>query len=227
MNWFYTYYLYLLTYCVYFWVLSSVYLVCESESVSHSVVSDSLWPHRIQPTGFLCQWNSPGKNTEVGCYSLLQGIFPTQELNLGLLHCRQILYHQGSYQGSLVSYSTYCRFEICLEIWTYDAWRFCSSFLRLLWIFCIFCVSIWSLRLFVFYYCKKKKCPMGSNGDIIEFVDGFGVVYCEHNTNTQYCVLCIAYHVLWTCQQYCLPIHEHQMSFHLFVCPFISLIYIL
>ena len=38
---------------------------------------------------------SPGKpkNTGVGSLSLLQGIFPTQELNWGLLHCRQILYH--------------------------------------------------------------------------------------------------------------------------------------
>ena len=44
-------------------------------------------------------WNSPGKNTEVGCHSLLLGIFPTQGSNLGLLHCRQILYHL-SYQGS-------------------------------------------------------------------------------------------------------------------------------
>ena len=30
----------------------------------------------------------PGKNTSVGCHFLLQGIFLTQELNLGLLHCR-------------------------------------------------------------------------------------------------------------------------------------------
>ena len=29
-------------------------------------------------------WNSPGKNAGVGCHSLLQGIFPTQESNLGL-----------------------------------------------------------------------------------------------------------------------------------------------
>ena len=36
---------------------------------------------------------SPGKNTRVGCHFLLQGIFPTQGLNPGLLHCRQILYH--------------------------------------------------------------------------------------------------------------------------------------
>ena len=41
----------------------------------------------------LCPGNSPDKNTGVGCHSLLQGIFPTQESNLSLLHCRQILYH--------------------------------------------------------------------------------------------------------------------------------------
>ena len=37
--------------------------------------------------------DSPGKNTEVSCHALLQGIFPTQALNPGLLYCRQILYH--------------------------------------------------------------------------------------------------------------------------------------
>ena len=41
----------------------------------------------------LCPWDSPGKNTGVGSHSRLQGIFPTQELNSHLLHCRQILYH--------------------------------------------------------------------------------------------------------------------------------------
>ena len=44
-------------------------------------------------------WNSLGQNTGVGSSSLLQGIFPTQESNPGLLHCRQILY-QLSKQGS-------------------------------------------------------------------------------------------------------------------------------
>ena len=50
----------------------------------------------------LCPWDFPGKNTEVGCHALLQGIFPTQGSNphlLPLLHCRQILYpltHQQS-----------------------------------------------------------------------------------------------------------------------------------
>ena len=37
-----------------------------------SVVSDSLWPHRLQPTGLLCPWDFPGKNTGVGCCFSLQ-----------------------------------------------------------------------------------------------------------------------------------------------------------
>ena len=41
----------------------------------------------------LCLFNSPGKTDRVGSHSLLQGIFLTQGLNPGLLHCRQILYH--------------------------------------------------------------------------------------------------------------------------------------
>ena len=46
----------------------------QSESVSHSVVSNSLQPHGLYPTRFLCPWNSLGKNTGAGNYSLLQGI---------------------------------------------------------------------------------------------------------------------------------------------------------
>ena len=44
-------------------------------------------------------WNSPGQNTRVGSLSLLQGIFPIQESNPDLLHCRQILY-QLSHKGT-------------------------------------------------------------------------------------------------------------------------------
>ena len=43
--------------------------------------------------------DSLGKNTGMGCHTLLQGTFPAQGLNSGLGHCRQILYclsHQGS-----------------------------------------------------------------------------------------------------------------------------------
>ena len=53
----------------------------------------------LQPHGLYSPWNSPGQNTEVGSLSLLQRIFPTQGLNPGLLHCRQMLY-QLSHKGS-------------------------------------------------------------------------------------------------------------------------------
>ena len=63
-------------------------LVC----FSHSVVSDSLRPCGLQLIRLLCPGNSPGKNTGVSCHFLLQGIFPIQGSNLGLPHCRRILY---------------------------------------------------------------------------------------------------------------------------------------
>ena len=59
----------------------------EVKSESYSVVSKSL-----QPQGLYSPWNSPGQDTRVGSLSFLQGIFPTQESNQGLLHCRRILY---------------------------------------------------------------------------------------------------------------------------------------
>ena len=51
-------------------------------------MSDSLQPH-----GLYCPWNSPGQNPGVGSLYLLQEILPTQKLNPGLPHCRQILNH--------------------------------------------------------------------------------------------------------------------------------------
>ena len=65
----------------------------RSENVICLVVSNSLWPYGLQPTRLLCPWDSPGKNTGVGCHSLLQGIIPTQGSNLDLPHWRLILYH--------------------------------------------------------------------------------------------------------------------------------------
>ena len=75
----------------YIWLIQSL-------CVSHSVVSDSATPWTGAQQAPLSM-NSPGKNSEVGCHSLLHRIFPTQGLNRGLWHCRQILYHL-SHQGS-------------------------------------------------------------------------------------------------------------------------------
>ena len=56
-------------------------------------------PIDCSPPGSSIHGDSPVKNTEVGFHALLQGIFPTQGSNPGLLHCRWILYHL-SHQGS-------------------------------------------------------------------------------------------------------------------------------
>ena len=45
----------------------------------------------------LCPWNSSGKSTGAGSHSLLWGISLTQGSNLGLPHCRQIVYHPSHY----------------------------------------------------------------------------------------------------------------------------------
>ena len=58
---------------------------------------DFHWP--LHCSGVKYTWDSPDKNTGIGCYFLLQGIFPIQGSNSGLPLCRQILYslsHRGS-----------------------------------------------------------------------------------------------------------------------------------
>ena len=75
----------------FFWV--------KKQSFSLSVMSDSLQPHGLELARLLCSWDSPYKYTGMGSHSLLQGIFPTQESNPALPHCRQILCllsHKGS-----------------------------------------------------------------------------------------------------------------------------------
>ena len=50
----------------------------------------------LRPCDFL------GKSTEVGCHFLLQGIFRPQGSNLGLLHCRQMLFHLSPTQAQFL-----------------------------------------------------------------------------------------------------------------------------
>ena len=61
--------------------LSHFMLCCVLRSVT-SVMSDSLWPHGLQPATLLCPWDSPGKNPGIVCHFLLQTIFPTQGSNI-------------------------------------------------------------------------------------------------------------------------------------------------
>ena len=78
--------------------------------------SDSLQLHRLQPTRFLCLWDSPGKNTGVGFHFLLQEIFPTQGLH-PYVSCigRQILYNLSHLRSPRT-----CKH---LHIWSFNATR--------------------------------------------------------------------------------------------------------
>ena len=68
--------------------------VCVCVCKVSAVVSDSLWPHGLQPIRLLCPWNSPNKNTGVDGCALLQGIFLAQGLTPRLLH--HLDWHAGS-----------------------------------------------------------------------------------------------------------------------------------
>ena len=57
-----------LSHCRHFWDGHNFLVCCQVASV----VSDSVRPHGLQPTRLLCPWDSPGKNTGVGCHFLLQ-----------------------------------------------------------------------------------------------------------------------------------------------------------
>ena len=90
----------------------------QGQSLSRVWLCGTLWTAALQAPlsmGFL------GKNTGGACHFLLQGIFPIQRLNPGLLHCRQIL-HELSHQGSTrilewVAYS-FCRGSSQARNWT-------------------------------------------------------------------------------------------------------------
>ena len=60
--------------------------LCATRVRAASVVSGSVQPYGLEPARVLCLWDSPDKNTGVGCHFLLQGIFPNQGSNSHLLH---------------------------------------------------------------------------------------------------------------------------------------------
>ena len=69
----------------------------------------------------LCPWNSPGKKTAVNSHFLLQDIFPTQGSNLGLMHCRQILYHM-SHHRSLNKAIQFSSVQFSHSVVSYSLW---------------------------------------------------------------------------------------------------------
>ena len=85
-----------------------LYINIVRYSESCSVMSNSLWPH-----GLYSPWNSLGQNTGVGSHSLPQGIFPTQESNPGLPHCRRTVYRLSHRWSPYIITHNYVYIQIC------------------------------------------------------------------------------------------------------------------
>ena len=89
-------------------ILNDIYFKCIWNQINKVLVAQSCPtlcdpigcgpPKLFGPLGF------PGKHTVVGCHTFLQGIFPTQETNLDLLHCRQTFYCLSNQGSSVINY---------------------------------------------------------------------------------------------------------------------------
>ena len=106
--------------CLLHWQVSSLPLVPPGKPIVDSMclVTQSCLtlcdPMDCSPPGSFVHGDSPGKNTGVGCHTLIQGIFPTQvssiagETNFLLLHCTfpLELFHLSVQQGLRISEET-------------------------------------------------------------------------------------------------------------------------
>ena len=125
----------------------------------------------------LYPWHSAGKNTGVGSHSLLQGIFPTLGLNLGLPSYRQIphhLSHQGSPRVRGIpgwateenAHVTYCW---STRLWT-DAWA--AFIFWLLWIMLLWthaCKELFKAHFQLFRYISRSGIS-GAGGNSSSFL---------------------------------------------------------
>ena len=91
-----------------------------------SVVSESVWPHGRQPTRLLCPWDSPGKNTGVGCHFLLQCMKVKSESEV-TLSCRTL---SDPMDWSLLGSSAHGIFQARVLKW--GAIAFSSSYIGVL-----------------------------------------------------------------------------------------------
>ena len=92
---------------------------------THSIMSNSLRPHGLWPTRFLCLWDSPGKNTGAGCHFLLQEIFLTQGSNSCLF--RLLHWQVGSLPAEPSRKPEYLQKRSCLNWVLKDTQKFAGQ----------------------------------------------------------------------------------------------------
>ena len=101
--------------------------VCMLNHFSHVRLFATPWTVAHKPP---LSMDFPGKNTGVGCYFFLQGMFPTQKLNLHLLHFgRQVLYHWATRE----SLDAYIMVNYLLTLWSPTCKRKLNKQIKLVW----------------------------------------------------------------------------------------------
>ena len=83
---------------------------------SHSVVSDSWWPHGLQPSRLLCPWDFPGKSTGVGCHCLLLTLSSILHSSARYIECKNHLVYSFFLKMSLL-FSCLLTLSKSLSIW--------------------------------------------------------------------------------------------------------------
>ena len=101
-----------LLFCCDQWDSLSLDMSVHAIHAKSPVVSTSLRPYGLWPIRLLCPWDSPGKNTGVGCHILLQGIFLNQGSNPRLM-----LWQVGSLPSILMP--SYCTLRISPTLYIY------------------------------------------------------------------------------------------------------------
>ena len=120
-------------YCLFFRIIWNTYAIVGrawnvelDKYVMFSVVSDSFVTPWTVTHQILCPWNSPGKNTGVGCRPLLQGIFPTQGEIRGILIIL-LLSLSYFYPCLCILYSSFLFLQILLPLSSQPLLKLCCQ----------------------------------------------------------------------------------------------------
>ena len=105
----------------------------------------TLQPYGLWPSRLLCPWDSPGKDTGVGCHSLHQRNFPTQGSNPGLLHHRQVLYCL-SYREVLYIHVCVC---VCVCVCIYICMYVCVYVCVCMYMHTYICHGYWFFDMYI------------------------------------------------------------------------------
>ena len=116
-------------------------------------MSDSLWPHGLQSAQQLCSWNSPGKNTGVGCHALLLGIFQLRDQT-------QVSHIAGGFFTYWATRETLVNGIVLYYLWIFNLLKEMESFLKTnMYAILTYHVECLLLLLLLSHFSHARLCP--------------------------------------------------------------------